>query len=262
MSILVPEMSPTTIEIHPLVNFGEVLPGDDLAALVVAALGAASLSPRIQDVLVITQKIVSKAEDRFVDLATVTPGAEAQRLADITQKDARFVELVLAESIATVRAVPNILITRHRSGHVMANAGIDRSNLGPGRDDHVLLLPKDADGSAAKLRVALARRFEEAPAVLISDSFGRPWRLGVTNVALGASGMPALIDQRGQLDRNGRALAVTQLAFGDMLATAAGLATGEADEGVPAALVRGLSWTAPNVPASALIRPLEEDLFR
>lgn len=248
------------IVIHPLASISEVRPGGDLVAILGDALAKLDLRP--DDVLVVTQKIVSKAEDRFVDLKGVTPGPEATRLAEITGKDPRLVELVLAESTAVIRAVPNVLITRHRCGFVMANAGIDRSNLGAGDADRVLLLPEDADASADRLRRGLAARFGRAPAIVISDSFGRPWRNGVVSVAIGASGLPSLIDKRGEPDRDGRLLKVTQVAMSDMIATAAGLATGEGAEGVPAALVQGVSWPPGSTPASALIRPIEEDLFR
>lgn len=250
------------IQIHPLPAIGEVRPGDDLAAMLAGAVRAAGIDPVASDVLVVTQKIVSKAEGRFVDLATVTPGEQALALAEVTRKDARLVELVLAESRDVIRAVPHVLITRHRSGHVMANAGIDRSNIGPGEGERALLLPLDADASAERLRGGLGVIWTDPPAVLISDSFGRPWRYGVTCVAIGASGLPSLVDRRGDVDRDGRILEVTQIALGDMVATAAGLATGEGAEGVPAALVRGLDWTAHVQPASALVRPLEEDLFQ
>ena len=251
------------IQIHALAAIGEVQPGCDLVALLAQALTAAGVEALCAgDVLVVTQKIVSKAENRFVDLRGVTPGAEALRLAQITRKDPRLVELVLAESTAVVRAAPNVLITRHRRGHVMANAGIDRSNIGPGDEERALLLPLDADVSAARLRQGLAEHFGDPPAVVISDSFGRPWRYGVVNVALGASGLPSLIDKRGEHDRDRRPLQVTQIAFADGVAAAAGLATGEGAEGVPAALVRGLAWPEGSAPASALIRPLSEDLFQ
>jgi coenzyme F420-0:L-glutamate ligase/coenzyme F420-1:gamma-L-glutamate ligase len=144
----------------------------------------------------------------------------------------------------------------------MANAGIDRSNIGPDNADRVLLLPEDADASARRLRAGLREYWPQPPAVLISDSFGRPWRYGVTNVAIGASGLPALIDRRGETDRNGRKLEVTQVAIGDMIAAAAGLVTGEGAEGVPAVLVRGLRWEAEDRPAASLVRPVAEDLFR
>jgi coenzyme F420-0:L-glutamate ligase/coenzyme F420-1:gamma-L-glutamate ligase len=250
------------IELHPLSAIDEVVPGDDLARLLAESIKAAGLVPARNDVLMVTQKIVSKAEGRFVDLGSVTPSARAIELAAITRKDARFVELVLTESTAVVRAAPEVLITRHRSGHVMANAGIDRSNMGPGGKDRALLLPVDADASAQRLRMALREYWPEPPAVLISDSFGRPWRLGVTNVAIGASGLPALVDRRGETDRDGRKLEVTQVALGDMIASAGGLVTGEGAESVPAVLVRGLKWAAEDRPASALVRPLQEDLFR
>jgi coenzyme F420-0:L-glutamate ligase/coenzyme F420-1:gamma-L-glutamate ligase len=250
------------IELHPLAAIDEVKPGDDLARLLARAMNAARLLPTRNDVLVVTQKIVSKAEGCFVELASVTPSPRAIELARITRKDARFVELVLAESVAVLRAVPNVLITRHRTGHVMANAGIDRSNTGPGDTDRVLLLPVDPDASAQRLRDALRTHWSEAPAVLISDSFGRPWRNGVTNVAVGANGLPSLVDRRGEVDRDGRRLEVTQVALADMIAAAAGLVSGEAAEGVPAVLLRGLHWEARHCPASALVRPLEEDLFQ
>jgi coenzyme F420-0:L-glutamate ligase/coenzyme F420-1:gamma-L-glutamate ligase len=250
------------IELHPLSTIGEVIPGDDLGRLLAEAIKGARLVPERHDVLMVTQKIVSKAEGRFVDLASVTPGSKALELAAITRKDARFVEIVLAESSAVVRAAPDVLITRHRSGHVMANAGVDRSNMGPGGNDRALLLPVDADASAQRLRTALHEYWPQPPAVLISDSFGRPWRLGITNVAIGASGLPALIDRRGEVDRNGRRLEVTQVALGDMIASAGGLVTGEGAEGIPAVLVRGLRWDAEDRPAAALVRPVAEDLFR
>ncbi len=244
------------LSIHPITGIGEVAPGADLAALLAAGLGASGLTAQAGDMLVVTQKIVSKAEGRFVDLDAVTPGAEALRLADITRKDPRLVELVLAESTAVLRAVPNVLITRHRCGWVMANAGIDRSNIGPGGGERALLLPIDADESAARLAQALGMR------IIISDSFGRPWRNGVTHVALGAAGVPALIDRRGEMDRDGRRLEVTQIALADSVANAAGLAMGEGAEGIPAALVRGVVVDAPIRLAADLNRRLEEDLFQ
>lgn len=249
------------ITIHPLTGLPEIEPGARLVELLGDTLTASAMAPFAHgDVLVVTQKIVSKAEGRIVSLSGVTPGDEALRIAAITGKDPRLVELVLCESSSVLRAVPNVLITRHRSGHVMANAGIDRSNIGAG-DDHVLLLPANADRSAECLRAGLAERFDRPPALVISDSFGRPWRMGVVGVALGASGLPALVDKRGERDRDGRALEVTQIALADMIATAAGLAMGEAAEGVPAALVRGVVWPEGSSPASALIRPIEQDLF-
>jgi len=250
------------ISIAPLAGMGEVAPGDDLAALLAEAIRANGLDVGVGSVLVVTQKIVSKAEDRFVDLATAVPGAEAERLAGITRKDARLVELVLRESIEVLRAVPDVLITRHRLGLVMANAGIDRSNIGAGNADRALLLPADPDVSAAALSERLGAAFDCPVPVVISDSFGRPWRNGVVSVAIGAAGLLSLIDRRGQHDRDGRPLEVTQVALADMIASAAGLATGEGSEGIPAVLVSGLDLDQAELPANALIRPLGEDLFR
>lgn len=245
------------IEIIPLGGIGEIRPGDDLPAILAGAMAAQGIVHRAGDVLVVTQKIVSKSEGRFVRLDDVVPGAEALRLAEVTRKDARLVELVLSESSAVLRSVPNVLITRHKLGLVMANAGIDRSNIGPGQDERALLLPVDPDASAARIAAALG-----GPAVVISDSFGRPWRYGVVSVAIGASGLPSLIDRRGDLDRDGRRLEVTQIALGDMIATAAGLAAGEGAESIPAVLVRGYQFDGEASPASALVRPTGEDLFQ
>jgi coenzyme F420-0:L-glutamate ligase/coenzyme F420-1:gamma-L-glutamate ligase len=248
------------IEIHPVAGIGEVISGQDLGRLLADALAA--LAPVSGDILVVTQKIVSKAEGRGVDLRTVTPGAQAQELALATDKDPRLVELILSESIAVVRARRNVLITRHRLGLVMANAGIDCSNIGAGHADHALLLPVDPDGSAARLRDALRARLDIDLRVLLSDSFGRPWRYGVVNVGIGAAGLPALYDKRGMMDRDGRALRVTQIAYGDLIAAAAGLVMGEADEGIPAALIRGCALPPGSTPAAGLIRSLDEDLFQ
>ena len=250
------------LSVVPLAGIGEVVPGDSLPQLLVAAAKQAAIEPRAFDVLVVTQKIVSKAENRFVDLRQVTPSPRALELADVTRKDPRLVEVVLSESSEVVRAAPNVLITRHRTGHVMANAGVDRSNLDGRYNDEVLLLPENPDESAERIRAGLQDRSPEPFGVVISDSFGRPWREGVVNVAIGAAGLPAIIDRRGELDRAGRPLEVTVAAFADMIAAAAGLVTGDAAEGIPAALVRGLSWSKPAGHAADLIRPVAMDLFR
>jgi coenzyme F420-0:L-glutamate ligase/coenzyme F420-1:gamma-L-glutamate ligase len=248
-----------SISFSAVQGLAEVAAGDDLAALLVAAL------PEVtgRDLLVVAQKIVSKAEGRSVDLNAVAPSPRAHELAGLTGKDPRLVELILSESSEVLRAQPGVLIVRHRLGYVMANAGIDRSNV-PSRagEERVLLLPLDADASAAALRKALRIRLGVDLGIIISDSFGRPWRNGVVNVALGAAGLPSLIDRRGEPDRFGRGMEVTQVALADALAAAAGLVMGEGAEGVPAVLVHGLDWSAPDCPAQALIRPLAEDLFR
>lgn len=228
--------------------------GDDLAALLADALARADLWPQPGDVLALAQKVVSKAEGRSVPLASVTPSAAALRLAAETGKDPRLIELILAESLRVVRARPNLVIVEHRLGFVMANAGIDRSNLG--QEDHALLLPVDPDASAARLSARLGL------AVVITDSFGRAWRRGTVGIAIGAAGLPALLDLRGRLDLFGRALQVSMTGFADEIAAAAGLVMGQGAEGWPAVLLRGLAWDAPPAPAAALLRTAEEDLFR
>jgi coenzyme F420-0:L-glutamate ligase / coenzyme F420-1:gamma-L-glutamate ligase len=240
-----------------------VKPGDDLGGIAVAAFAANGLAPEDGDVLVVAQKIVSKAEGRYVDVATVQPSQRAIELARELDKDPRFVEVVLSESKRVVRHRPGLLIVEHRLGFVMANAGIDHSNV-PTEDgvERVLLLPEDPDDSARALREHLFGIFGIGVAVIISDSFGRAWRKGTVGVALGAAGLPALIDMRGRPDLFGRELLVTETGFADEIAAAASLLMGQADEAVPMVLVRGLTWSAPELPASALIRPAEHDLFR
>lgn len=246
----------------PLDGLPEFSGGEDLPGFLAQRLHAGV--PRLQpgDILVVTQKIVSKAERRFVDLAEVIPSAEAAALAAEVNKDPALVELVLRESSEIVRKAPNVLITRHRLGCVMANAGIDASNLGPGRSGQVLLLPLDPDASARRIADVCAHVTGVRPGVVISDSFGRPWRIGTVNVAIGIAAMPAVIDQRGDPDRDGRIMQVTQIALADAVAAAAGLAMGEAAEGLPAAVVRGLRFAGPAQDNRALVRPAAEDLFR
>lgn len=249
--------------VYPLPSAQEIAAGDDLVDVLEASLRAQGIAPESGDIIVLAQKIVSKAEGRFVDLNTVIPSARAVELGALTLKDPRLVELALAESTDVIRAVPNVLILRHRNGYVMANAGIDRSNVPsrPGKDI-ALLLPVDPDGSAEALRVRLEAIHGVALGVVIADSFGRPWRMGVTHVALGAAGIPSLIDLRGTDDREGRKMEVSQVAFADSVATAGGLVMGEGAEGCPAALVRGLKPAGPLIPARGLVRPVAEDLFK
>lgn len=248
--------------VHAVEGLGEIRPGDDVARLLDGALQALTRQADGTEILVVTSKIISKSEGRYADLDVIVPGNEALRLAALTGKDPRLVELVLEESVGIVRAAPNVLITRHKLGLVMANAGIDQSNLGSDARNLVLLLPSDPDGAASQLRQRLSELLGTTPAIVISDSFGRPWRQGVVNVAIGSSGLPALIDRRGELDRDGRRLEMTQIALGDMIATAAGLVCGEGSEGIPAALISGFRLPSGDIPASALVRPAEQDLFR
>ncbi|WP_043361831.1 coenzyme F420-0:L-glutamate ligase [Belnapia sp. F-4-1] len=242
------------LELQALPGLPMVQAGDDLAALIEAGLVRAGLALRGDDVLVLAQKIVSKAEGRSVALASVTPSAEALELAERVRKDPRFVELVLSESQRVVRARPNLLIVQHRLGFVMANAGIDQSNLG--EEGHALLLPLDPDGTAAALAARLG-----CP-VIITDSFGRAWRRGTVGVAIGAAGLPALWDLRGRPDLFGRTLQVSISGFADEIAAAASLLQGQGAEAQPVVLVRGLQWDAPPNPAAELLRPEVEDLFR
>jgi coenzyme F420-0:L-glutamate ligase / coenzyme F420-1:gamma-L-glutamate ligase len=256
-------MVPARVTMTGLAGIPLVQPGDDLGAIAVAAFRASGLAPEDGDVLVVAQKIVSKAEGRYVDVATVRPSERAIALAAELDKDPRFVEVVLSETKRVVRHRPGLLVVEHRLGFVMANAGIDHSNV-TAQDgaERVLLLPVDPDGSAHALRQHLIGVFGVELGVIISDSFGRAWRKGTVGVALGAAGLPALVDLRGHPDLFGRELLVTETGFADEIAAAAGLLMGQADEAVPMVLVRGLAWSAPNVPAAALIRPAEHDLFR
>jgi coenzyme F420-0:L-glutamate ligase/coenzyme F420-1:gamma-L-glutamate ligase len=251
------------VSFTPLAGLPEVGAGNDLAELILTAVSRNSRSITDDAIVVIAQKIVSKSEGRYVSLRTVTASARALELAGVTGKDPRLVELILAESSAVLRAAPGVLIVRHRLGYVMANAGIDRSNVPSGDDgERVLLLPLAPDRSAAEVRARMHRRAGVRPGVIISDSFGRPWRNGVVNVALGAAGVPALIDCRGDRDRQGRRLEVTQVAFADAVCAGAALAMGEAAEGAPVIIVDGLHPCAPECDGRSLIRPLEEDLFQ
>ena len=240
-----------------------VKPGDDLVGLIVAGMAGAGLVLQDHDVVVIAQKIVSKAEGRFVDLATVIPSPRAEALAREVQKDARLVELILSESRRVVRSGKDVLIVEHRLGFVMANAGVDQSNVAePGDQQLVLMLPQDPDGSAARLQNEFGRRSGCEVGIVINDSFGRPWRLGTVGVAIGCAGLPALLDLRGHPDLFGRSLQVTVVAYADEIAAAASLLMGQADEARPVVIVRGLPRHDRRLPASSLIRPTEEDLFR
>ncbi len=236
-------------------------PGDDVAAILAEALDATGLTPCDGDVLVVTHKILSKAEDRYRSLEDVSPSPKALELAAATGKDAALVEVILSESREVLRSRRELIITEHRLGLVIANAGVDRSNVSGG-PERVLLLPEDPDASSAALRAALRTRFGVDIAVVVSDSAGRAWRNGVVGLALGAAGIPALQDLRGRSDLEGRPLEVTQVGLADEIASAAELLMGEADEGRPAVLVRGVRWRESPVMAAALIRDREQDLFR
>jgi coenzyme F420-0:L-glutamate ligase/coenzyme F420-1:gamma-L-glutamate ligase len=251
------------LELVALPGLPMVRAGDDLPDLIAGGLARAGLALRDGDVLVVAQKIVSKAEGRTVDLASVEPSPEAERLARDVGKDPRLVEVVLRESTRVVRSRPNLIIVQHRLGFVMANAGVDQSNVAPGDGVHrALLLPLDPDGSAEAIRAGLRQRFDVTIGVVVSDSFGRAWRRGTCGIAIGTAGLPSLIDLRGQPDLFGRTLEVSIIGFADEIAAAASLLQGQAAEAQPVVLVRGLDWSAPIAPAADLVRPLEEDLFR
>jgi len=256
-------MAISTLNIRALENIPLVRPGDDLAALLIDAIERLGCVLHKHDVLVVAQKIVSKAEGRYVDLATVTPSDEALSIGAQTEKDPRFIEVILGESRRVVRQRPNVVIVEHNLGFIMANAGIDRSNVDPGvGTEPVLLLPRNPDQSCAVLRERIRSAIGIAPAVIINDSFGRAWRRGTAGVAIGAAGLPALTDMRGHPDLFGRELQVTQIGFADEIASAASLLMGQADEAIPAVLMQGLTWSAPDASGADLVRPASEDLFR
>ncbi|MCZ7546277.1 MAG: coenzyme F420-0:L-glutamate ligase [Anaerolineae bacterium] len=254
-------MNPPHVSLIGVPGLPMVQPGDDLPALIAQALARADLSLQPGDVLVVTSKVVSKAEGRLLDLHTVTPSTRALEVAATTQKDPRLVEVVLRESTAISRMRSGVLIVTHRLGFTSANAGVDHSNVGMG-EDWVLLLPEDPDASARALRARLEALTGVAPGVVISDSHGRPFRLGNVNVAIGVAGVPALWDQRGRADLFGRVLRATVTAPADEIAAAAGLVAGQAAEALPVVLVRGLSLPAGDGAAADLVRPQEMDLYR
>jgi coenzyme F420-0:L-glutamate ligase/coenzyme F420-1:gamma-L-glutamate ligase len=253
----------TELRLVALPGFPRVGHGDDLGALTVAALRRARLDLHTDDVLVFAQKIISKAEGRLVDLTTVVPSVSALELAQTVQKDPRLVELILSESRRVVRAAKDVLIVEHRLGLIMANAGIDQSNVAdPASGTFALLLPEDPDASAAHLRERVHTLARCRPGVVISDSFGRPWRVGTVGVAIGCAGFPATLDLRGATDLFGRVLRVSVVGHADEIAAAASVLMGQGSEGRPVVVVRGLPPRQTEEPASALIRPPQESLFR
>ena len=261
-------MAETHLTVTALRGIPMVRAGDDLAAILVAALAAAEVQPADGDVLVVTQKIVSKAEGRQIALDSVTPSARAAELAAETGKDPRLVQLILDQSTEVVRKAAGVLITRNRLGLVCANAGIDQSNLDHGGAATALLLPAAPDATAARLRQAIAARTGAGIGVLISDSSNRPWRLGTVGIAIGAAGLTVLDDRRGSRDLYGRELQATLINRADAIAAAAVLVMGESTERIPAALVQGLPPPAGGAvqddphTAGIIPRPLESDLFR
>jgi coenzyme F420-0:L-glutamate ligase/coenzyme F420-1:gamma-L-glutamate ligase len=250
------------LKLFALYNFPMVAVGDRIDNLIDENLTQADLKPGDGDILVIAQKIVSKAEGRYVDLNTIAPSTEANDLAATCQKDPRLVQAILDESTEVLRCLPGIIIVRHRLGLVLANAGIDQSNLDPDTPGQsVLLLPENPDSSARQLVRYFKEKYNVNIGVIINDSLGRAWRLGTTGTCIGSSGVELLRNEQGRTDLFGRVLQTTTIGIGDELAAAASLLMGQADEARPVVLVRG--WRATNEigESGELIRPLGQDLF-
>ena len=247
------------LELIALPGLPMVEPGDDLAGIISDGLERAGTGLEAGDILVVAQKIVSKAEGRYAFPAETTPSPDAKRLAALTHKDPTHVEILLEETAEIVRHRPGVVVVEHRLGHVMANAGIDHSNIEAGR---LLLLPRDPDASARGLRAALAERWGIAPGVIVSDSFGRAWRVGTCGVAIGIAGLSAIDDRRGEPDLFGQPLEVTIVGQADEIAAAASILQGQADEATPVVLVRGLSLPEDDSGVGPLLRDRATDLFR
>jgi coenzyme F420-0:L-glutamate ligase/coenzyme F420-1:gamma-L-glutamate ligase len=254
--------NPSALTLIALRGVPLVQPGDNLPDTIMRALAETGESLRPRDILAIAQKIVSKAEGRVVDLKAVKPSPRAIEYAQAAHKDPRVVELILAESTEVLRHRPGAIIVAHRLGFVMANAGIDASNVGPDGEDRVLLLPADPDRSCREIRERLRERTGVDVAVLIIDSFGRAWRNGTIGTAIGVSGFPALLDLRGTPDLFGRPLQITEVGLADELAAAASLLMGQAAEAAPIVLARGVPYERRESSIQELVRPKAQDLFR
>lgn len=250
---------PSEVRVIGLDGIPEVVPGDDLVAIIGDAIERSGLTVEDGDVLVITQKIISKAEDRLVQLEDIEPSALAVTFGEEFEKDPRGVEVVLREARRVVRMERGVLIAETKHGWVCANAGIDRSNV-EGKEV-VCLLPVDSDASAARIREGLTARFGVAPAIIVSDSFGRPWRKGITNISIGMAGMLPFADYRGITDPSGHDLRITIMAVADELAAAAELVHGKIDRR-PVALIRGYDYPRGDGKATDMVLEAEKDLFR
>jgi coenzyme F420-0:L-glutamate ligase/coenzyme F420-1:gamma-L-glutamate ligase len=251
-----------TMQLMPLPGIPEVIPGDDVADIIIQSLNIANLQLQEGDVIAIAQKIISKAENRYRFLDEVTPSPKAIELAPLCDKDPRLVQLVLDESVEVLRLRIGVIIVEHRLGYVHANAGIDRSNLPASERERVLLLPENPDASADAIRAALSEKYGVNIGVLINDSAGRAWREGTAGFAIGTAGFEPLRDMIGHHDRHGRALEITKVAVADELAAAVSYMMGQADEGQPVILVRGANPRLGQYPSSLLIRQKQGDLFR
>ena len=254
-----------TLQLIALGGFPLVLKGDHLPSLVDSALESNQIKLENGDVLIISQKVISKAEGRQIRLKSVNPSEEARRLADLTDKDPRVVELILQESASVLRQRPGLIVTEHKLGFVCANAGIDRSNLqqeGEDEEESVLLLPEDPSRSAREIREYLEERWKCRIGVLVIDSHGRAWREGTVGISVGFSGLPGIVDKVGDRDLFGYELKITRIAAVDELAAAASLIMGQADEGLPVVHARGFPYPLRDGSFSELPRDLESDLFR
>jgi coenzyme F420-0:L-glutamate ligase/coenzyme F420-1:gamma-L-glutamate ligase len=253
----------TTTQLITLENFPLVNPGDDLCGLILDSLKKNNLSLQQGDVLVLAQKIVSKAENRYVDLKQVTPSPAAIELAEKCNKDPRAMEVLLGESKEVLRTRPNVVIVEHHNGYVHANAGIDQSNIAQVKGkEQLLLLPKDPDQSAKKIRDDIKKKYGVEVNVIINDSFGRPFRHGVCGVCIGAAGFEVIDNKIGHQDLFGNILQITEIAIADEIAAAASLVMGQADEGRPVVIVRGLNLKPSSAGSQKLLRKKSEDLFR
>ena len=251
------------IELVALKGVPLVQAGDDLACMILDALTGTELTLEAPDILVVAQKIVSKSEGRLVRLDTVEPSPKAMEIAPIIGKDPRLVEIILRESREVLRMRAGIIVVEDARGFVLANAGVDASNVNAdGEEGSVLLLPADPDASAAQLRAALKARTGHDIGIIINDSIGRAWRNGTIGTAIGVSGLPALLDLRGTPDLFGRELRTTDLGLADEIAAAASLLMGQAGEGLPVILVRGVPYERRDGNARELLRPKALDFFR
>jgi coenzyme F420-0:L-glutamate ligase/coenzyme F420-1:gamma-L-glutamate ligase len=259
-------VKPGTLQLCPLRDFPAVMPGDSLGDLVVSGTRAQNIMPDASSVLIVAQKVVSKAEGRRVRLADVDVTAEARELAHLTGKDSRLVTLILSESRSIIRTRPGLIIAEHYSGHILANAGIDGSNVGVTDEsdgESVLLWPENPDASARALARHLGEAFGLPVPVIISDSLGRPWRMGTVGFAIGVSGFEPIWDQVGERDLDGRVMQVTAPAIADALAASASLVQGETDQGQPVVWAQGCHLRlSEEASAQQLLRPLEQDMFR
>ena len=255
----------STLILTPLANFPLIRRDDSLADIILGSLQTSDILLQDNDILAIAQKIVSKAEGRAVNLATITPSPRAMELAQQTEKDARVIELMLRESREVLRTRPGTIVVEHRLGFICANAGIDHSNVageGDSTEEWVLLLPAEPDRSAEKIRREIESRTEKKIGILIIDSHGRAWRNGTVGIAIGIAGLPGVVDLRGKPDLFGFTLRVTQVGAADELAAAASLVMGQAAEGTPVVHVRGFPYELRDAHLNELLRPKDQDLFR